>query len=106
MNDTAQSALQIEVAFALPERQVLLSMQVPAGCTVAGALELSDLRTQFPDVNFTGLATGIWGQLAGPEQRLRNGDRLEIYRPLQMDPREARRRLAEHGRVMGQKSSG
>lgn len=103
VDDAQQPGLQVEVVFATPAQQVLLSLRVPDGCTLGAAIDVSGIRSQFPDIDFDALATGVWGQRAERERLLRHGDRVEIYRPLRMDPREARRKLAEIGGAMGQK---
>ncbi|ANO51532.1 RnfH family protein [Woeseia oceani] len=103
MSDDATVDLEVEVVFALPDRQVLKAVTVPAGSSVDDAIDQSAIRALFPDIDLNVLATGVWGQPVKRSQLLRNGDRVEIYRSLLMDPREARRQLAEHGRAMGQK---
>jgi hypothetical protein len=56
----------------------------------------------FPEGDLANCQAGIWGKPVGRDHRLKDGDRLELYRPLLMDPREARRKLAADGRSMGQ----
>lgn len=86
--------ISVEVAHARPEKQVLLQLQVPAGTTVAEAIELSGIRREFPDLVVDPRRLGIFSQKAGPDDMLRPGDRVEIYRPLIADPKEARRQRA------------
>lgn len=95
--------LNIEVVYAEPHRQALVEINVPEGSTVAEAIASSGLAEQFPDVNFANAEFGVWGQHVDAARVLQDGDRVEIYRPLVMDPRDARRRLATLGRAMGQK---
>jgi putative ubiquitin-RnfH superfamily antitoxin RatB of RatAB toxin-antitoxin module len=83
--------MQVEVVFALPERQFLEAITVPEDADVADAIRLSGVEREFPDVSFAELQAGIWGKPVERGQALREGDRVEIYRPLGMDPREARR---------------
>jgi putative ubiquitin-RnfH superfamily antitoxin RatB of RatAB toxin-antitoxin module len=83
--------MQVEVAFALPERQFLQSVELAEGGTVADAIAHSELAQAFPEIDFEQLQTGVWGRLAERSDVLVDGDRVELYRPLQMDPREARR---------------
>jgi hypothetical protein len=97
--------LCIEVVFALRDRQELVTLRLPNGATVADAIERSSIPSAFPEWNLSECAVGIWGRLAERGRRLRQGDRVEIYRPLTRDPRDARRALAAQGRSMG-KSSG
>lgn len=81
--------LTIEVAYAQPEKQYLLSEQVPEGTTVAEALEQSELLKLLPDLDTS--KVGIFSQPVKPDQVLANRDRIEVYRPLKADPRERRR---------------
>jgi uncharacterized protein len=93
--------ISIEVVFALPYRQELVTVGVDEGATVGDAIARSSLSASFPDWNLDDCAVGIWGRPAAREQTLQDGDRVELYRPLQLDPREARRALASRGRSMG-----
>lgn len=91
--------LQIEVAFALPERQRIVTLEVSVGTTARQAVALAKLEQHFPELPAAHFATadlGIFGQLLrDPDtHRLRDGDRVEIYRPLEIDPKEARLRRA------------
>lgn len=92
--------ISVEVAFAEPERQSLVSLQLEAGASVADALEQSGIAARHADVDMDRLATGIWGRVVDRDVALSDGDRVEVYRELCIDPREARRQLAEAGRTM------
>lgn len=92
--------IDIEIVFATPDSQVLVKVSLPGNATVADAIEASGLKSRFPTHDLDACAAGIWGSVVQREQRLRNGDRVELYRPLRIDPREARRRLASMGRTM------
>ena len=83
--------MRVEVVFALPDRQWLETVSAEDGASVADALRLSGIEERFPDVSFDELQVGIWGKPVERTQALRDGDRVEVYRPLEMDPREARR---------------
>ena len=83
--------MQIEVAYALPERQEILVLKVEAGCTLREAILRSGILERFPEIDIERDATGIFGQIMPLTQILREGDRVEIYRPLTADPRIARR---------------
>lgn len=85
----------VEVVFALPEKQVIVEIEATAGLTVGRAIELSAIARRFPGVDLDALEVGIWGRVVAREHAVKAGDRVEIYRPLVMDPREARRRRAE-----------
>ena len=76
--------------------EIVLSLE--PGATVAEALRCSGLPGQFPEVITGDLALGVWGKKAKPDQVLKDLDRLEIYRPLKLDPKVARRtRFVEQG---------
>lgn len=83
-------SITVEVALALPQRQWLKRLQLPAGATVADAVHESGL---LEEAGITGeaLRTGIWSRPAAADAALANGDRVELYRPLQVDPKQARR---------------
>ena len=86
--------LQVEVAYASPERQVIVRIDVPRGCTVGEAIERSALREQFPDMVVDPDRVGIFSRKVELDHVLRLGDRVEIYRPLIADPKESRRKRA------------
>ena len=92
---------EVEIVFALPNRQLLKNIVVASGETVADAVVKSGLREDFPEFDVDSLALGVWGREVERSRPVRKGDRIEIYRPLEMDPREARRQLALSGRTMG-----
>ena len=95
----------VEIVFSAPDTQLLLELKLNAGTTVERALELSGIYEKFGNVDMTSLPVGIWGKLVGRDRIVENGDRIELYRELEIDPREARRRLAESGRTMSQPTS-
>ena len=98
--------IRVEVVFALPERQKLVTVHVPDGSSVADAIAAAGLAEAFPEYDLAAATVGIWGQVADRDRRLAAGDRVELYRPLEIDPREARRQLAEAGRTMRRESPG
>ena len=83
--------INVELVFAAPERQRLSAVQVPEGATVGDVIAAGRLQAEFPDQVLGELQTGIWGRPVGRDEPVRDGDRVEVYRPLRMDPREARR---------------
>lgn len=93
--------ISIEVVFALPNRQRLVEVQLAPGATINDAIAASGLDGAFLDVDFSGCDVGVWGKPQSRDHVLRENDRVEIYRPLEMDPREARRQLAMAGQTMG-----
>ena len=92
--------IDVEVVFGIPAQQRLVSLRLQSGDTVADAIEKSGFAREFTDHDLSSLSVGVWGHLAARDAVLSAGDRVEIYRPLQMDPREARRRLAALGQTM------
>lgn len=93
--------INIEVAFALPQEQIVISQTVAAGATVGEVLANSPIQAQLPEgVQIADGKVGIFGKAVKLSQVLRDGDRIELYRPLLNDPKEARRRkAAEAGKV-------
>lgn len=92
---------RVEVVFAEPEEQGLLDVEVEAGTTVAEAIAASGIGQRFDDEKLASLPVGIWGRVVDRGHEVRPGDRVEIYRPLAIDPLQVRRQLAEAGRTMG-----
>jgi hypothetical protein len=97
--------IHVELVFASEQMQQLLSVDVAKGTSAREAMTDSELVQDFPDIDFTQCPLGIWGRIVHDEQSLRQGDRVEAYRPLRRDPRDARRELASAGRSMGGSSS-
>ena len=91
--------VHVEVAFAMPERQELVALELEQGTTVADAIRESGLQAKFGEVDFDELQAGIWGRVVERSTSVREGDRVELYRPLERDPREARRELARVQRL-------
>ena len=87
--------IKVEVAFALPERQTLISVEVGRNTTLKQAIDLSGICADYPEINLARNAVGIFGKLSTLDTTLKAGDRVEIYRPLQIDPKEARRQRAQ-----------
>ena len=94
--------MRIEIAYATPEKQILLDADVEPGTTAGDAVTMALSRGDLP-AGAASLEVGIWGRVVDRQTRLSDGDRVELYRPLAMDPREARRRYAEAGGTMSGK---
>ncbi len=89
--------MRIEIAYAKPQEQVILSLEVAADTTVEAAIRQSGLLQRFPEIDLEKNKVGVFGKVCKLEQTLREGDRVEVYRPLIADPKEARRsRAAKH----------
>ena len=87
--------IAVEVAVAWPELQVIVPVSLPAGSTLADAIDISGLRERFPELEVDPERIGVFADRRAPDDRLRDGDRVEIYRPLKVDPKVARRLAAE-----------
>lgn len=92
-----QSPLRVCVVCAWPDRVWRRSLSLPPGATVDDALRASGWRTALAEVA-DDLAVALHGQPVRPDRLLADGDRIELCRPLRVDPREARRRQAASGR--------
>ena len=92
--------IHVEVAYALPHEQVILPLELPAGSTLMQAIEQSGILERFPDIDLSRQKVGVFGKLKKPDQVLRDGDRVEIYRPLIADPKEVRKQRAAQGKRM------
>jgi hypothetical protein len=97
-----EKLISVEVAYALPERQQIIELQVPVGTTAFDAVKQSGIVEKFPEIDIDNVKMGIFGKTLGTkglkppkEQVLNSMDRVEVYRPLIIDPKEIRRRRAE-----------
>ena len=81
--------MRVSVAIAWPERQEVIDLDLPEGSTVADAL--ARVQGVLPEARLAALRTGIWSRPCPPETRLREGDRVELYRPLIADAKAMRR---------------
>lgn len=86
--------LQIEVAYARPQEQVVLKVDLPPGACVRDAIEQSGVLARFPEIRLDEAKVGIYARIAALDEPLNQRDRVEIYRPLQADPKEVRRARA------------
>lgn len=83
--------MHVEVVYALPDRQELIELEVVDGACVADVIRLAAIEERFPGSDLSVCEVGIWGKLVTRDTPVSHGDRVEIYRPLLMDAREARR---------------
>lgn len=93
-----ESEVAISVVYALPQRQAIVQLRVPNGTTVAEAVSRSSLPSCFPELATAPLNCAIFGQSVALTQVLVDGDRVEILRPLLIDPKESRRQAAARAR--------
>ncbi|NOY67683.1 MAG: RnfH family protein [Gammaproteobacteria bacterium] len=96
-----KQTIHVEVSYALPHEQHLISLNVDAGSTAEKAIQLSGLLERYPDIDIGKVnKIGVFGKLTKLDRVLKQGDRVEIYRPLIADPKEVRRKRAAQGKVM------
>lgn len=90
--------MRIDVIYATPAEQEVIEVELPDGATVREAIVMSGVLTRFPEIDLAAAAVGIFGERAALDDPLEQDDRVEIYRPLLADPKEARRRRARKKR--------
>ena len=91
----------VAVCYALPDARFLVQLEVAAGTTIVQAIAASVVLARFPEIDLARNKLGLFGKLKPADTVLRDGDRIEIYRPLQADPMESRRRRARHKAAAG-----
>lgn len=96
----AADNIRVEVAYALPDQQVILTVELEPGATVQQAVQASGVLSRFPEIDLTQHKVGIFGKLAKLNTPLRDLDRVEIYRPLIADPKAVRAARAAEGKRM------
>ncbi len=96
----AEQKWEVEVAYAVPERQMILKVEGVPGLTVREAIGRSGILEQFPEIDLAVSKVGVFGKATTLEAEVVVGDRVEIYRPLIADPKEARKRRAAEGKPM------
>ena len=98
--------MKIEVAYALRHKQTLLNIEVNDNASVEDAIQQSNILKKYPEINLKKNKVGIFGKITSLDVKLREKDRVEIYRPLIADPKEVRKQRAAEGKIMrsGKKS--
>ncbi|MFD0912885.1 RnfH family protein [Methylophilus luteus] len=91
MRETLAEMMTVEVAYALPQKQWLIAITVASGTTALQAVQQSGLLMQFPEIAIEKCKIGVFGKVVQRDQVLQAMDRVEIYRPLIADPKQARR---------------
>ena len=91
---SAEQTWRVEVAYAAPARQEVIEVSVRPGATVEQVIRASGMLARFPEIDLTLQRVGIFGETARLQDAVRDGDRVEIYRPLVADPKEVRRNRA------------
>ena len=92
--------ITVEVAYARPDEQLILEIELAAGTTLLQAVEQSGILEHFPEIDPAAMKVGIFGKLKKHDQVLQPGDRVEIYRPLIADPKQVRKERAAAGKRM------
>ncbi len=93
----AETAIvRVQVCHALPAETFVVELELPAGSTLLEAVKASGVLQRYPQIELATQKLGIFGKLRPADTVLRDGDRVEIYRPLQADPKETRRRRAKN----------
>ena len=84
--------MQVEVAYARPDKQEVIPVNVPEGTTALEAVKLSGITSLFPEIDPDANDMGVFGKVIKDPSahELREGDRVELYRPLKIDPKQAR----------------
>lgn len=93
--------MKIEVVYALPDSATCLSVEVAEGVQVEEAIIASGILEKCPQIDKDSLTVGVWNRTCKLTQTLKEGDRIEIYRPLIADPKDARRKRAEKAKEEG-----
>jgi len=97
----SQTLLNVEVAYGLPTKQSLVELAVAEGASVEDVIKASNLLTEYPDIDLSTSKVGIWSRVVKLRDSVKDGDRIEIYRPLIADPKEIRKRRAEKAKEEG-----
>ncbi|MBI1285657.1 MAG: RnfH family protein [Thiobacillus sp.] len=91
--------IHVELVYALPDQQPLMRVQLAEGASVEDAIRASGILEAFPEIDLSLNKVGIFSKLVKLDEKVRDKDRVEIYRPLIADPKEVRRKRAEEGKV-------
>ena len=86
--------IEVEVVYALPDKQSLLRLTVEDNCTAIEAVQRSGIIDEYPEIELETITMGIFSKSCDADYKLSAGDRVEIYRPLLADPKEIRKRRA------------
>lgn len=92
--------ISVEVTYALPQKQEVLSLKISSGALVSEAIARSGILRDFPEIDLGSAKVGIYGKQVKLDAVLRDKDRIEIYRPLIADPKEIRKKRAAEGKEM------
>ncbi len=101
MAESAVNLVRVEVAYALPMKQTIVPLSLEAGSTVEQAIRRSGILARYPEIDLAHCKVGIYGHVVALDAPVAEGTRIEIYRPLLIDPREMRRQRAEQAKQQG-----
>jgi putative ubiquitin-RnfH superfamily antitoxin RatB of RatAB toxin-antitoxin module len=87
--------INIEIAYASLDKQQIISIEVEQGCSIETAIDRSGILELFPEIDLMKQKVGIFSEIKKLTDGVKEGDRIEIYRPLLLDPKEARRKRAK-----------
>ncbi len=91
MAQNSSVLLDIEVAYATPDREFIVSLHLPRGASARDAIAKSGLLERLPEIDLAKNRIGVYGKIVALDHRLQQCDRVEIYRPLTIDPKDIRR---------------
>jgi len=94
---TSPTTLDIEIAYALEDKQIILTLNIDESTKPREAIKASEILAHFPDVDLDAVDIGVFGKAVKADYQLQQGDRIELYRPLIADPKEVRRQRAKKG---------
>ena len=101
-DDTSEpQAIRVEVIYATPESQQIISIEVESGSTIQACINQSGVLTEYPEINLDEAKVGIFSQVKPLQHVVVEGDRIEIYRPLIADPKDVRRKKAAEAKLKG-----
>lgn len=98
---TEQASFNVDVIYALPSQQKVITISVNPGCTFIDAVKQSEIASFFPEINLEDIKVGTFSRLVKPTDVIEPGQRVEIYRPLIADPKDVRRKRAEKAKDEG-----
>ena len=101
MAEMLGDSIEVEVAYALPDAQTVVTLTVPSGTTVQEAVSQSGIAAKHPEIDWNRAAIGIFGERVSVSTALKDHDRIEIYRPLIADPKQVRRNRARGRNTKG-----
>ncbi|UTP72450.1 RnfH family protein [Alteromonas sp. LMIT006] len=96
-----QKLCSVEVVYGTPDKQEIVTVEVPAETSVEECITQSNIQHIFPEIDLSENKVGIWNRACRLKDMVKDGDRIEIYRPLIADPKEVRRLRAEKAKAEG-----